>query len=69
MYRVEFSELAKFDRLNRSAQERIIKKLVEVRAANNLYRFFEPLRSVLARKAMAGNYRIIADIDIEQFTF
>jgi mRNA interferase RelE/StbE len=70
MYRIEFSRLAKekLDKLDKSDQKRIIKKLVEIKVADNPYRYFEPLKGVSARKARAGNYRIIADVDVKNKT-
>ncbi len=67
MYYIEFSELAKrkFEKLGRAIQVRIVKKLRQIRAMDNPYRFFEPLKEVSARKARVGNYRIIADIDVK----
>ena len=70
MYRIEFSKLAKekLDKLDKSNQKRIIKKLVEIKAADNPYRFFWPLKGVSARKARAEDYRIIADVDVKNKT-
>jgi len=65
MYRVEFSKLAKkrFDKLDKPMQKRIVAKLVEIRSGDDPYKFFEPLKGTSARKARAGDYRIIADVD------
>ncbi len=65
MYRVEFSKLAKdkFDKLDGTIQKRIVKKLKEIMNSADTYRFFGPLKGVSARKARAGDFRIIADID------
>lgn len=65
MYCVEFSKLAKerFDKLDKPIKRRIIIKLKEIGSSDNPHRFFEPLKGVSARKARAGDYRIIVDID------
>jgi mRNA interferase RelE/StbE len=70
MYCIEFSRLAKekLEKLNESDQKRIIKKLVEIKATDNPYRYSESLKGVSARKVRAGDYRIIADVDMKNKT-
>jgi mRNA interferase RelE/StbE len=70
MYHIEFSRLAKekLDKLGKSDRRRIIKKLLKIKVTDNPYRFFGPLKGVSARKARAGDYRIIADVDVKNKT-
>ena len=62
-FRVEFTELAadKFRKLDKTTQDRIVKKLREV--AENPKRHVTSLRSIGAFKIRVGDYRLIADID------
>lgn len=67
-FQVEFSQLAaeRFDKLGRSVQERLIRKLQQV--AKNPRRYLSRLRGVDAFKIRVGDYRIIVDVDWEEET-
>ncbi len=62
---MEFSELAaeKFRKLDRTARDRIAKKLRDV--AEDPRRFLTRLASVEAYRLRVGDYRVIVDVDWE----
>ncbi len=67
-FQVEFSQLAaeRFDKLGRSVQERLVRKLQQV--AKNPRRHLSRLRGVDAFKVRVGDYRVIVDVDWKEET-